>query len=554
MQKEDIGISRTATARGKAEQADIAAAHARNDSDMARIFAKQYAPDFHQPGVDVLKAQLAARGGQTDVSKLPPPRSRDENSGPRSQSVYVRGSVDDYMGRGDALGPQDMDATAASPGGGFANFGPGDQADYGGMPSSRRTSMNPGEGRGYSNAQQQYQDDGLMGNAVDQSRSSARGPARSGGKGGHEQHSFSAAVMNDRFDHYNRPPSRAPSRDRSVDRFASRGQTPVPSELINPRSRAPSAQRTTAQDWTPDSGVYEDEAVAPISGSSRRPSRPPSIISGEAPPLTGNGSVGGGFTVPYTIPATPQEAEKILRQRACGQEIPPCPPTPGQGTVKRTESLYINPIVRRQAQVKAAPPAVALKRKKSLPDAQALPVNMMSREEAAVLSSAQRHEVRRQAEEAAVYRANPLLYLTSPAVQDWFSRQRLVMLILFLNLSLALMFFNQQGRGFFRSLSELPRESRACRSPPSGSATAAATAAAALGTPTCRPPPVPSSADYACVLPAHVCCQNLYFVMVRATSCRPSVSRPFCTAAAATTGVLRWPSQIRRDARLAASS
>ncbi|XP_045118826.1 junctophilin-1-like isoform X1 [Portunus trituberculatus] len=441
MQKEDIGISRTATARGKAEQADIAAAHARNDSDMARIFAKQYAPDFHQPGVDVLKAQLAARGGQTDVSKLPPPRSRDENSGPRSQSVYVRGSVDDYMGRGDALGPQDMDATAASPGGGFANFGPGDQADYGGMPSSRRTSMNPGEGRGYSNAQQQYQDDGLMGNAVDQSRSSARGPARSGGKGGHEQHSFSAAVMNDRFDHYNRPPSRAPSRDRSVDRFASRGQTPVPSELINPRSRAPSAQRTTAQDWTPDSGVYEDEAVAPISGSSRRPSRPPSIISGEAPPLTGNGSVGGGFTVPYTIPATPQEAEKILRQRACGQEIPPCPPTPGQGTVKRTESLYINPIVRRQAQVKAAPPAVALKRKKSLPDAQALPVNMMSREEAAVLSSAQRHEVRRQAEEAAVYRANPLLYLTSPAVQDWFSRQRLVMLILFLNLSLALMFF-----------------------------------------------------------------------------------------------------------------
>lgn len=41
----------------------------------------------------------------------------------------------------------------------------------------------------------------------------------------------------------------------------------------------------------------------------------------------------------------------------------------------------------------------------------------MSREEAAVLSSAQRHEVRRQAEEAAIYRANPLLYLTSPAVQ-----------------------------------------------------------------------------------------------------------------------------------------
>lgn len=305
-------------------------------------------------GIDVLKAQLAARGGQADVSKLPPPRPRDENAGPRSQSVYVRGGVEDYMGRGDALGPQEMDPSSPPPGGGLANFGSGEplpQGDFGGV-QPRRTSMNPG----FDSSQPQLtQEEPLMGNAVDQRRSSARATGRSGGKGGQE-YSFASAVMNDRMDHYNRPPSRAPSRDRSVDRFASRGQTPVPPELINPRSRAPSAQRTTgaAQDWTPDSGVYEDEAAAPISGSSRRSSRPASIISGEAPPLTGNGSVGGGFNIPYTIPATQQEAEKILRQRACGQEIPSCPPTPGQGTVKRTESLYINPIVRRQAQVKVS--------------------------------------------------------------------------------------------------------------------------------------------------------------------------------------------------------
>ncbi|XP_037792931.1 junctophilin-1-like [Penaeus monodon] len=341
MQKEDIAISRTATARGKAEQADMYAVHAREDSDIARIFAKQFAPDFHQAGV---AAQEAA--------------------------------------------------------------------------GSRRTSMNPGGGGMLPDASLMTRGDSLM-------RGADRGstPMR----------------LNDRFSHYNRPPSRPPSRDRSVDRFASRGQTPVPPELINPRSRAPSAQRSTAQDWTPDSGVYDDEAAAPAGGS-RRPSRPASIISGEAPALTGNGSVGGGFPVPYAIPSSPQEAESLLRKRACGQEIPPCPPTPGQGTVKRTESLYINPIVRRQAQVKTAP-APTLKRKKSLPEVQGLPVNIMSREEAAVLSSAQRHEFRRQAEEAELYRANPLLYLTSPAVQDWFSRQRLVMLILFLNLSLALMFF-----------------------------------------------------------------------------------------------------------------
>lgn len=43
--------NRTATARGKAEQADISAVHARDDSDVARVFAKQFAPDFHQPGM-----------------------------------------------------------------------------------------------------------------------------------------------------------------------------------------------------------------------------------------------------------------------------------------------------------------------------------------------------------------------------------------------------------------------------------------------------------------------------------------------------------------------
>lgn len=55
LQKSDIAINRTATARGKAEQADIAAAHAREDSDIAETVAKQYAPDFRQPGLERLK-------------------------------------------------------------------------------------------------------------------------------------------------------------------------------------------------------------------------------------------------------------------------------------------------------------------------------------------------------------------------------------------------------------------------------------------------------------------------------------------------------------------
>jgi hypothetical protein len=53
----DIGLlyfCRTATARGKAEQSDIASSHAREDSEIARVTAKQFAPDFHQPGKESL--------------------------------------------------------------------------------------------------------------------------------------------------------------------------------------------------------------------------------------------------------------------------------------------------------------------------------------------------------------------------------------------------------------------------------------------------------------------------------------------------------------------
>ncbi|KAL3190925.1 hypothetical protein MRX96_019167 [Rhipicephalus microplus] len=54
LQKADIAISRTATARGKAEQADVAALHAKDDAEMARSVSKQFAPELYTP-VDLLK-------------------------------------------------------------------------------------------------------------------------------------------------------------------------------------------------------------------------------------------------------------------------------------------------------------------------------------------------------------------------------------------------------------------------------------------------------------------------------------------------------------------
>ncbi|XP_025835442.1 uncharacterized protein LOC108734783 isoform X2 [Agrilus planipennis] len=85
----------------------------------------------------------------------------------------------------------------------------------------------------------------------------------------------------------------------------------------------------------------------------------------------------------------------------------------------------------------------SLQRKKSLPDVQTLPkaTEPMSREEVSYLGSMRREEVRRMNEEREKLRANPLLYLVSPQVKDWFSRQQLVIVVLFINISLAIMFF-----------------------------------------------------------------------------------------------------------------
>lgn len=85
----------------------------------------------------------------------------------------------------------------------------------------------------------------------------------------------------------------------------------------------------------------------------------------------------------------------------------------------------------------------SLQRKKSLPDVQELPrsTRQMPREEVSMLGSARRQEIRRQLDERERLRANPLLYLVSPQVKDWFSRQQLVLVVLFINISLAIMFF-----------------------------------------------------------------------------------------------------------------
>ena len=66
LQKADIAISRTSTARGKAELADVAAGHAREDADFAVIIAKQLAPDF-QPSTVYLFVITKQKSNKTNA-------------------------------------------------------------------------------------------------------------------------------------------------------------------------------------------------------------------------------------------------------------------------------------------------------------------------------------------------------------------------------------------------------------------------------------------------------------------------------------------------------
>ncbi|XP_053957538.1 uncharacterized protein LOC129247651 isoform X2 [Anastrepha obliqua] len=103
---------------------------------------------------------------------------------------------------------------------------------------------------------------------------------------------------------------------------------------------------------------------------------------------------------------------------------------------RASESWIIEP------PIESTPINVTLQRKKSLPDFQDLPraTEAMSREEVSALGSARREAVRRQIQINERLKANPLLYIFSPQVKDWFSRQQLVLLVLFLNIILGLIF------------------------------------------------------------------------------------------------------------------
>ncbi|XP_076634412.1 junctophilin-1-like isoform X3 [Colletes latitarsis] len=458
LQKADIAISRTATARGRAELADIAAEHAREDSELAQQTAKQFAPDFRQPGLERLRNR--------EIPKYVPP---PQDTAP-GKSILHKASNQDQKGatsQGEPTSTTNASATSTASNvmqsirrasmkpqnQMMQNQLPQNQMPQNPLPQNQLTQdqiptqtmpnqYGPGQMNQYGSQQlygqqqqppppqqqtqvpQQYQPDGIGDPQRPPSSTSIRRNSRI--LTPQDRPGTIGQTLNDRLDHYKRPPSR----DSSVDRYAR-----AHSRLTG--SRQPSVDKTITN---PPQDMLD------------RSTRAPSAIR-SGTPLNGS-VVGSGTATPTYAASTSSQFEgALLKNRGLGQDI-----LPSQGQPKRTESLYVTPGRGSTASggggggggvmpkaMPAAATAISLQRKKSLPDV-AQPIQLtatspLSREEVSVLSSMRREEIRRQIDESERLRANPLLYLVSPQVKDWFSRQKLVMLVLFINISLALMFF-----------------------------------------------------------------------------------------------------------------
>jgi len=221
-------------------------------------------------------------------------------------------------------------------------------------------------------------------------------------------------IMDDHSEQYKRPASR----ERSIDKSnLPNALSEAPSRVLNrpaSRARTPSVSSGTT-------GLRKSLSRTDINLDKRLEVRDDTKTNGGLPNLQGGGE---------------------LTYRGPNQEIAHL------GTVpKRTESMYFKPLLDEDSNAKDSSGAV-MKRKKSLPDVQDLDVvtkqqssKQMTREEISVLSTQRRETMRRQIEEIDRYKSNPLLYILNPRMKDWIYRQRLMLFILFLNLSLAIMFF-----------------------------------------------------------------------------------------------------------------
>lgn len=405
LQKADIAITRMANARAKAEQADQAAMKAEQDSDTARLKAKQFAPEFHQPGTDIIKKKLMEQNhnGETEDSYDFSQMDFQQNHNPhqRSKSMMMRNSEG-----GQGLSPSGMDQ----------GLGPirktSAQSDFNYLSvnnpllQTTQTSLNPSKETVMSNHSPHNRSPSLKIRRYSFLAGSRRGRGFS--------ELFNSTILNDHFDQYS----------------AQRDDSGLGRDFLAPEM----SNRVHPSDTSPDSGVSEgvDDGVKPFV---RRRTLPCIVKNDET-----------------------EKAKAAVKEQAHSSEnlAGKNPETYiiENGIRKRVKGIARNPQPSKMASskgdlpkeytIESQNPLARSGKHGSLPDITAIQKTekpSMSREEAYKLSSARREELRRLQDLAERRRQGDVTVILGD-LRDFVQQRQLLVLVIALNLSLATMFFN----------------------------------------------------------------------------------------------------------------
>ncbi|KAL4234067.1 regulation of ryanodine-sensitive calcium-release channel [Mactra antiquata] len=407
LQKADIAITRMANARAKAEQADQNALKAEQDSDTARLKAKQFAPEFHQPGTDIIKKKLMEQNhnGQGyddnyDFGTL----DMQQNHNPHQRSKSL-------MMRNDGLSPGAMDQ----------GFGPNRktsaQADYNYLSVNNPllqspNSLNPSQETVMSNHTPHNRSPSLKIRRYSFLAGSRRGRGFS--------ELFNSTILNDHFDQYS----------------AQRDDSGLGKEFLPAEERLTKGSAHPT-DTSPDSGVSEnvDDGTRPFQ---RRRTLPCIVKDDEDNDAKAKAAVKEQAHSSENLARKNPETyiiENGIRKRVKGITRNPqmSNRTSSKGDLQKEFTIESQRALVTRTGVRGSLPDITVIQKTEKPT--------ISREEAFRLGTSRREELRRLQDLAERRRQGDVTVILGD-LRDFVQQRQLLVLVIALNLSLATMFFN----------------------------------------------------------------------------------------------------------------
>ncbi|UXI21338.1 hypothetical protein NH340_JMT07281 [Sarcoptes scabiei] len=409
LQKCDIATSRTATARSKSEQADYAASSAQNDSQMALIIAKQYGGgDFGSPGQGSIAPLRRRLSDFSHVRRIRDEQQQNPGLFDSNQQPNTRLFLDPNEPFGGRRGSFRRQQQMLNQDGFFNN-----QSVY---PFNTTSPTSQGGATPHLHPQNR--------NLFGQSPHFGGGGPNTPNTPKDEK--FSQAFT-DRFDHY--------VRGETPDRFSSSQRIYLPGSQ-NPRT-TPSSFNLSSMDGggsyspTPSPSPSFNRPTTPMyspSPTSMMMMMDNNNLASNRPPLPAQPTSQFQSIPPLKSKQTNVDAN-IENESGGGKHL-------------RTASLYRPGTKQNPPSSNPSSSIGAFQRKPSLQPNVSKQLNkpLMTREEASILSHRQREHRRIEQEYQQRLSHNPLLYLWSPTVINWLNRQKLVILVFIINVSIAYLF------------------------------------------------------------------------------------------------------------------